>query len=169
LLILVQHDLQHKCSVVNCKSNYNGQEIVSVTVMHWKEIVFNDCHRAVQTPSSASATLQMFAKVFKGSNSGHGATRCQCLIHDTKKALVQTMEGLVDLCQHLFSVGFQYIWLSRDWVSITTTPSHHCSKVQLEDALEIECLFEIPLSTFDSSAYVAGWLEKKSSGLLFEE
>lgn len=44
-------------------------------------------------------------------DSGHGAKRIQCLTHDTKRALVQTTEGLIAVCKHLFSVGFDYVLL----------------------------------------------------------
>ncbi len=74
-----------------------------------EHIVFNDPHRAAQIPSSTS--LKQYAQLFGRLNSGHGASRQQCLTHDTKKALVQTMEGLSELCDQLFGVGFEYVLL----------------------------------------------------------
>ena len=48
---------------------------------------------------------------FQEAESGHGATRVQCLTHDTKKALVQTTEGMIAVCKHLFTIGFNYVLL----------------------------------------------------------
>lgn len=69
-----------------------------------------DPHRAVQAPGSSS--LSTFLRIFQEAESGHGASRIQCLTHDTKKALVQTMQGLVAVCSYLLtSAGFEYVLL----------------------------------------------------------
>ncbi|RUS81174.1 hypothetical protein EGW08_011039 [Elysia chlorotica] len=57
-----------------------------------QDIRLKDPHRAVQDSSSTS--LGVYATHFGQDDSGHGKTRVQCLTHDTKKALVQTMQGL---------------------------------------------------------------------------
>ena len=68
-----------------------------------------DPYRSVQdkTPS----TLQSMLKLFQQSESGHAPKRVACLTHDTRKALIQTTEGLIAVCQHLFSVSFNYVLL----------------------------------------------------------
>ena len=49
---------------------------------------------------------------FETVDSGHGASRKECLTHDTKKALVQTMKGLISLCKHLLThAEFDYVLL----------------------------------------------------------
>ncbi|KAF2366136.1 hypothetical protein FHG87_003112 [Trinorchestia longiramus] len=53
----------------------------------------NGLYRTVQDPQSTS--LQTFLTIFQEATSGHGANRIQCLTHDTKKALVQTTQGLL--------------------------------------------------------------------------
>ena len=50
-------------------------------------------------------------KLFQQSESGHGQKRVACLTHGTRKALIQTTEGLIAVCQHFFSVGFNYVLL----------------------------------------------------------
>ena len=69
----------------------------------------NDVERAVQTPSST--TLNFFYELFKAAASGHGPNRIQALTHDTKKALCQTMGGLIEVCNYFYGVGFKYILL----------------------------------------------------------
>ena len=90
------------------------------TVLNWWNVVnvsgkgqdqrLNDPHRAVQVPISTN--LQPFLTMFQKAVSGHGASRIQCLTHDTKKALVQTMEGLIAVCHYLFTTAdFEYVLL----------------------------------------------------------
>jgi hypothetical protein len=90
------------------------------TILNWWNTVnvsgkgqnqrLNDPHRAVQEPGSTS--LNTFLRIFQDAHSGHGATRIQCLTHDTKKALVQTMQGLVAVCNYLLTSGeFEYVLL----------------------------------------------------------
>ena len=55
--------------------------------------------------------LKLFLEQFKCMKSGHGPKHVECVTHDTKKALVQTTEGLIGVWKHLFSVGFDYILL----------------------------------------------------------
>ena len=74
-----------------------------------RDIRVRDPNRAPQT--AASTNLQSFLEQFKASESGHGPKRVQCLTHDTRRALVQTTEGLISLCRHLFSIGFEYVLL----------------------------------------------------------
>lgn len=70
----------------------------------------NDVDRAVQTQESTS--LSTLLKIFQEAKSGHGASRVQCLTHDTQRALVQTMQGLVAVCKYLLtSAGFEYVLL----------------------------------------------------------
>lgn len=74
-----------------------------------QDIRMRDLNRSVQEEHSSS--LQPFLELFLESESGHGPKRVQCLTHDTKRALVQTTEGLIAVCRFLFSVGFQYVLL----------------------------------------------------------
>lgn len=68
-----------------------------------------DPNRSAQDEGSNS--LQPHLNLFKGATSGHGANRIQSLTHDTKKALIQTTEGQMAVCRHLFTEGFQYVLL----------------------------------------------------------
>ena len=71
------------------------------------DLRLRDPCRSVQTLSSTS--LEKY--LFNSSQSGHGAKRIQSLTHDTKKALVQTMGGLIAVRDHLLSNGFEYVLL----------------------------------------------------------
>ena len=90
------------------------------TVLNWWKTVnvsgrgldmrFNDEHRAVQSVGSKS--LDTYSELFTNANSGQGPTRIRCLTHDTKKALVQTMGGLKELCKDLIeNKQFEYVLL----------------------------------------------------------
>ena len=57
--------------------------------------------------------IQQLHSVFTNSTSGFGKSRCRSITHDTKKALLQTLEGLSDLCNFLFSVGFTYVLIGE--------------------------------------------------------
>ena len=74
-----------------------------------QDVRLRDPNRSVQDEKSNN--LQLFLEQFQGMDSGHGAKRIQCLTHDTKRAFVQTIEGLIAVCKHLFSVGFDYVLL----------------------------------------------------------
>ena len=74
-----------------------------------QDIRLRDHNRSVQDKDSNN--LQLFLDIFKCMKSGHGPKRVQCVTHDTKKALVQTTEGLIAICKHLLSVGFDYVLL----------------------------------------------------------
>lgn len=74
-----------------------------------QDVRLRDPNRSVQLPNSTN--LQMCLDVFEKSKSGQGHTRQECLTHDTLKALVQTTKGLIAVCKHLFSVGFEYVIL----------------------------------------------------------
>ena len=67
-----------------------------------------DPSRARQT--AASTNLQSFLKQFQASESGHGPKRVHLTL-DTRRALVQTTEGLISLGRHLFSSGSEYVLL----------------------------------------------------------
>ena len=90
------------------------------TILNWWNMVnvsmkgldkrLNDPYRAVQ--DSQSTNLQTFLIIFQEAASGHGSQRIQCLTHDTKKALVQTMHGLVAVSRYLFrNADFQFVLL----------------------------------------------------------
>ena len=68
---------------------------------------FNDSHQSVDNLDG----LQRYVNLFDTSNSGHGQNRICCITHDTKKAMVQTIAGFIDMSKYLFSVGFQYVLL----------------------------------------------------------
>ena len=70
----------------------------------------NDPNQSVQDKQSIN--LNNFLQQFETVDSGHGASRKECLTHDTKKALVQTMKGLISLCKHLLThAEFDYVLL----------------------------------------------------------
>lgn len=70
----------------------------------------NNPYQAVQDPQSTS--LQTFLLIFQEASSGHGANRIKCFTHDTKNALVQTMQGLIAVCCYLFrNADFHYVLL----------------------------------------------------------
>lgn len=73
------------------------------------DIKFKNPYQAVQDKNST--TLQSFLEKFHAANSAHGQKRIQCLTHDTKRALIQTTEGLMAVCSHLLSKGFKYVLL----------------------------------------------------------
>lgn len=74
-----------------------------------QDIRMRDTFRAAQT--STSTSLQFFCDKFEACESGHGPKRVASLTHDTRRALVQTLRGLIALCEHLFSLGFKYVLL----------------------------------------------------------
>lgn len=89
-------------------------------VLNWWNVVnvsskgqdmrLNDPHRHVQDHTSTN--LSDYHQIFQRAPSGHGKGREQCVTHDTKKALVQTMQGLASICAHLLThAGFQYVLL----------------------------------------------------------
>lgn len=90
------------------------------TILNWWKIVnvsgkgqdkrFNDPYRAVQMKDSTS--LGTFLDIFKKTPSGQGKKRVKCFTHDTKKALVHTMEGLMAVCAYLIEhAQFDYVVL----------------------------------------------------------
>ena len=146
--------------------------------------------------------------------------RIECLTHDTKKALVQTTEGQMAVCRHLYSEGFTYVLLRElqsDRIegefsvyrqstggnafmtvgnvltafksrltrfassflhsldvshSDSSSGTHTCLGIEYEDAAAIEaCVSDITLTQMEeySSAYVAGWLERKCEDLNISE
>ena len=87
----------------------NWWNVVNVSSKH-SEARLNDPHRHVQ--DHISTNLSDYHRIFQIVTSGHGKGREQCVTHDTKKALVQTMQGLNSICAHLLThVGFQYVLL----------------------------------------------------------
>jgi len=90
------------------ESILNWWNIVNVS-SKGQDIRLRDPSRSVQEENSQN--LQSFLDRFKGMSSGHGPKRVQCLTHDTKRALLQTTEGLIAVCHHLYTVGFKYVLL----------------------------------------------------------
>ena len=74
-----------------------------------ENLKFNNPNRSVQTRESTS--LNTFVQLFTNASSGQGPKRVKSLTHDTKKALIQTTEGLIAVCNFLFGVGFEYVQL----------------------------------------------------------
>lgn len=74
-----------------------------------QHIRLNDPNRQPQTKESSN--LKYFLDIFEHCESGHGSSRKQCFTHDTRKALIQTMYGMIALCTHLLSSGFEYVLL----------------------------------------------------------
>ena len=66
----------------------NWWNVVNVSSKH-QEARLNDPHRHVQDHTSTN--LSEYHRIFKSAPSGHGKNREECVTHDTKKALVQTM------------------------------------------------------------------------------
>ena len=67
-------------------------------------------NRSVQNKQCTN--LNTFLWQFKTVEFGHGASWKECLTHETKKALVQTIKGLVSLCKHLLThAKFNYVLL----------------------------------------------------------
>ncbi len=96
-------------------------EFVAVISTWWKivnvcgpseDLRFNDACRMEQTPSSTN--LEQFQQLFSNAPSGHGYPRVHAMTHDTKKALVQTMDGYIALCKYLYSQGkclnIDFVW-----------------------------------------------------------
>ena len=70
----------------------------------------NDPHRHVQDLTSSN--LSDYHQIFQRAPSGHGKGREHCVTHDTKTALVQTMQGMASICAHLLTqAGFQDVLL----------------------------------------------------------
>ena len=75
-----------------------------------QDIRLKDPHRRVQDLTSTN--LESMHQQFQQAPAGHGKSREQCMTHDTKRALVQTMQGLAALCKHLLTVaGFKFVLL----------------------------------------------------------
>ena len=101
------------------KSCVHRIQLTSYSVLDWWNTVnvsakgqgarLKEPHRAVQ--DSTSTSLEAYAAQFEENRSGHGASRIQCLTHDAKKALMQTMRGLAALCRYLLEAGFSYVLL----------------------------------------------------------
>ena len=87
----------------------NWWNVVNVSSKH-QEVRLNDPHRHVQDHTTTN--LSDYLQIFQKAPSGHGKGRKQCVTHDTKKALVQTMQGLTSICAHLLThAGFEYVLL----------------------------------------------------------
>ena len=106
-------------AALTLRGSYDTAKFIE-TILNWWNMVnvsgkgqdlrMKDPHRAVQGPQSTN--LQSFLAIFQEAASGHGPSRIQCLTHDTKKALVQTMEGLIAVCRYLINEeNFQYVLL----------------------------------------------------------
>ena len=90
----------------------NWWNVVNVSSKH-QEARLNDPHRHVQDLTSTNlSVLSDYHQIFQRAHSGHGKGREHCVTHDTKKALVQTMQGMASICAHLLTqAGFQYVLL----------------------------------------------------------
>lgn len=98
---------------------YETAEFIQSVINWWntvnvsskgQDIRLNDPHRRVQDLSSTS--LQTLHQLFQQAPSGHGKGRQQCLTQDTKRALVQTMQGLAALCRYLLTYAdFKFVLL----------------------------------------------------------
>ena len=114
-------NVKHVVAVFNDKvvaalmaeNKFDTAALIFEIVVWWKtcnvasngeNLRFNDPDRSVQTKSSTN--LQRFVDFFKKCKSGQGSSRVISLTNDTKRALVQTMEGLVAVCKHLYYCGF---------------------------------------------------------------
>ena len=88
-----------------------GLNVVNVSSKH-QEARLNDPHRHVQDLNSTN--LSDYHQIFQRAPSGHGKGRKHCVTHDTKKALVQTMQGMASIYKHLLTqAGFQYVLLRK--------------------------------------------------------
>ena len=105
-------------SSLRMQGKHETAEFMNQVLTWWKvmnvcgkneDLRFNDPVRKEQTVTSNN--LELFQQLFTNSKSGHGSSRFNCLTHDTKKALVQTMGGMMALCKYLFLKGFQYVLL----------------------------------------------------------
>ena len=119
----VQHVLKvfndKVCAALTLKKREETANFLQ-TIINWWNVVnvsgkgqdkrLNDPFRSVQTTESTS--LDKFIDIFRNASSGHGANRIKCFTHDTKTAMVQTMEGLKAVCDYLLTDGnFQYVVL----------------------------------------------------------
>ena len=87
----------------------NWWNVVNVSSKH-QQARLNDPHRHVQDLTSTN--LSDYHQIFQRALFGHGKGREHCVTHDTKKALVQTMQGMAFICAHLLTqAGFQYVLL----------------------------------------------------------
>ena len=78
----------------------NWWNVVNVSSKH-QEARLNDPHRHVQDLTSTN--LSDYHQIFQRVPSGHGKGREHCVTHDTKKALVKTMQGMASICAHLLT------------------------------------------------------------------
>ena len=82
---------------------------MNVSSQH-REARLNDPHPHVQDHTSTN--LFNYHRLLQRALSGQGKGREQCVTHDTKRALAQTMQGLISICAHLLTrAGFQYVLL----------------------------------------------------------
>ena len=84
-------------------------------------------NRSVQNKQCTN--LNTFLWQFKTVDFGHGASWKECLTHETKKALVHTIKGLVSLCKHLLThAKFNYVLLRETQIEFSvyrqSTGSH---------------------------------------------
>ena len=101
--------LQGACETANfIQQVLDWWNVVNVSAKG-QDIRLRDPNRSVQ--NEKSTTLHSVLDILKKSESGHGCKRVMCLTHDTKKAILQTTEGLIAVCAHLYSVGFEYVLL----------------------------------------------------------
>ena len=70
---------------------------------------FRDPDRSVQEADFTK--LQGYLVLFKNAVSGQGANRVCSITHDTKKAMIQTLEGFIGITKYLMNHGFRYVLL----------------------------------------------------------
>ena len=225
-------NVQHVVKVFNdkvvtalkVKNKHGTASLVQQVLSWWKAINvstpgdeqrFNDPDRAMQTKNSSN--LQSFVELFSITASGHGPNRQRAMTHDTKKALVQTMNGLIAVCNYLYDQGFNYVllgsiqsdkiegefsvyrsstgsnsfmicgdveasfrkrlakfsasFLQKAELGSAPATQHTCLQTTIDDAQAMENSSTAELTAFEqySTAYVAGWLEKKCHDLSFLE
>ena len=89
----------------------NWWNVVNVSSKH-QEARMNDPLRHIQDLTSTN--LCDYHQIFQRAPLGHGKGREHCVTLDTKKALVQTMQGMASICAHLLTqAGFQYVLLQE--------------------------------------------------------
>lgn len=74
-----------------------------------QDVRIGDTNRAVQDKNSTN--LKSFLDKLQAASSGYGQKRFQCLTHDTKRALMQTTQGLLAVSAHLLANGYRYVLL----------------------------------------------------------
>ncbi|GFO36811.1 hypothetical protein PoB_006331600 [Plakobranchus ocellatus] len=120
----------NKCKILNCKGNYNEQASTprsSSQVKKFPEAEGNcllqsqnvKILKSIEKNSSPAADIGL--RIMKRAHfqlqyeaSGRGKSRQQCLTHDTKRVLVQTIPTLSANCWHLLTnARFKFVPLRK--------------------------------------------------------